>query len=134
MTEDIKLQTDELPEGISAALDKLMANPQIISMVASALGGASPPKVQAESAPATAEPTEQQEEAAPVSAAPSLPSLDKLMPLIGKLAGSSSKSTSFKHEQLLCAIKPYLSPSRCQAIDQIIRISKMSAIIGQLKP
>lgn len=133
MTEDIKLQTDELPENISAALDKLLANPQIISMVASALGGASPPKAQADSAPVMAEQTEPQENTVPASAA-ALPSLDKLLPLIGKLSQTSSRSSSFKHEQLLCAIKPYLSPSRCQAIDQIIRISKMSAIIGQLKP
>ena len=133
MTDEIRSANDELPEGISAAIDKLMANPQLISMVASALGGASPPKAQEETAPVSAE-TDTSSEAQVNVLPPSMPSLDKIIPLIGKLSNTSSGASSFRHEQLLCAIKPYLSPSRCQAIDQIIRISKMSAIIGQLKP
>lgn len=127
MSEHVKLNSDELPEGISAALDKLMANPQLINMVASALGGMS--------APASSDGGEQapkESDAAQVSATPAM-SLDKILPLIGKLSSTSQKGASFKHEQLLCAIKPYLSPARCQAIDGIIRISKMSDIIGQLK-
>ena len=127
MTDEIKTTNDaQLPEGISAAIDKLMANPQIINMVASALGGASVPPP----TPIAAD-TPKEDTAVPTAA---MPQLDKLLPLIGKLSSVSSDKTTFKHEQLLCAIKPYLSPSRCEAIDQIIRISKMSAIIGQLKP
>ena len=127
MTDELKLPNgDQLPEGISAAIDKLRANPQIINMVASALGGASapsPPQGSVDSA---------SEEAAVKAAA--APQIDKILPLIGKLSNAQSDKSTFKHEQLLCAIKPYLSSSRCEAIDQIIRISKMSAIIGQLKP
>ena len=128
MTDEIKLHNeDQLPEGLSAAIDKLMANPQIINMVASALGTPSAPS-----------PSENDEKKTPssndVSTTAAMPQLDKLLPLIGKLSNSSSEKSTFKHEALLCAIKPYLSPSRCQAIDQIIRISKMSALIGQLKP
>ena len=117
MSEDVKAHTDELPEGLSAALDKLMANPQLINMVASALGGAAAP-------PSDTEKKESAENTVPAM------SLDKILPLVGKLSGGGA---SCKHEPLLCAIKPYLSPARCQAIDTIIRISKMSDVIGQLK-
>ena len=126
MTDELKLPNgDQLPEGISAAIDKLMANPQIINMVASALGGASAPS------PSQGEDGSSEEAAVKAAAAPQI---DKILPLIGKLSNAQSDKSTFKHEQLLCAIKPYLSSSRCEAIDQIIRISKMSAIIGQLKP
>ena len=128
MTDEIKVPNEEqLPEGLSAAIDKLMANPQIINMVASALGtpsAPSPSKNDDEKSPP-------KDTAVPTAA---MPQLDKLLPLIGKLSNASSEASTFKHEALLCAIKPYLSHSRCEAIDQIIRISKMSAIIGQLKP
>ena len=126
MTDELKLPNgDQLPEGISAAIDKLMANPQIINMVASALGGASAPS------PSQGEDGSSEEAAVKAAAAPQI---DKILPLIGKLSNAQSDKSTFKHEQLLCAIKPYLSSSRCEAIDQRIRISKMSAIIGQLKP
>ena len=133
MNEQVHIPTDVLPEGISSALDKLLANPQLISMVASALGNnasQSPPA----SSESPSKENEEEEKTVPTVATP-LPSMDALIPLVGKLARNDggTRKSGFKHEQLLCALKPYLSPSRCQAIDHIIRISQMSSIIGQLK-
>ncbi len=126
MNGEIKLPTEELPEGLSAAIDKLMANPQLVSMVASALGGTAKQASPSDTAPVFSD-TNESQDVSPVQ-------LDKLMPLIGMLSGTGTGAAHCKHEQLLCAIKPYLSPSRCQAIDSIIRISKMSSVIGQIKP
>lgn len=131
MTDNVNALKDGLPEGISAALDKLLANPQLMGMVASALKDSAPTP--------SNEPTERDEaapEAAPASAVLSdspVFSPDAILPLIGKLSRTSDSVGSAKHEALLCAIKPYLNPKRCQAIDGIIRISKMSAIVKQLK-
>ena len=42
--------------------------------------------------------------------------------------GAASKRTA-----LLCALKPYLSPKRCEAIDYIDRMSKMGDLIKNIK-
>ena len=36
-------------------------------------------------------------------------------------------------EQLLLSLKPFLSPARCEAVDTIIRISKLGHVLEQLK-
>lgn len=36
-------------------------------------------------------------------------------------------------DNLLLALKPFLSPERCQAIDSMLRIAKLGQILGQLK-
>lgn len=131
MTDNVNTLKDGLPEGISAALDKLLANPQLMGMVASALKDSSPTPTSEQVASEASPP-----ESVPASATASDPpvfSPDAILPLIGKLSRTSESSGNAKHEALLCAIKPYLNPKRCQAIDGIIRISKMSAIVKQLK-
>ena len=122
MTDNVNALKDGLPEGISAALDKLLANPQLMGMVASALKDSTP-------SPPSAEPPRQdiQQQDTPVF------SPDAILPLVGKLSRTPNNVGNAKHEALLCAIKPYLNPKRCQAIDGIIRISKMSAVVKQLK-
>ena len=36
-------------------------------------------------------------------------------------------------DNLLLALKPFLSPERCQAIDSMLRIAKLGEILGQIK-
>ena len=36
-------------------------------------------------------------------------------------------------DNLLLALKPFLSPERCRAIDSMLRIAKLGEILGQLK-
>lgn len=121
MTDNVNAIKDGLPEGISAALDKLLANPQLMGMVASAL------KDSTQAPPQSDNSSDGDMQDVPVF------SPDAILPLVGKLSKASDGIGNAKHEALLCAIKPYLNPKRCQAIDGIIRISKMSAIIKQLK-
>lgn len=46
--------------------------------------------------------------------------------------GTSKKGPSDKRTALLLALRPYLSPSRCEAIDYITRIGKLGDLIKNL--
>ncbi len=115
---------------ISTAISKIMEHPELISMVASVL-----------EEPKNAENVSDPPEAAPTSAekipTPPPDMLASLMPMISKLSSlgkqGDNSSSGIGHEQLLCALKPYLSRSRSEAIDYIIKISKMSSLLKGLK-
>lgn len=61
-----------------------------------------------------------------------------LRPMLGDTAKkegpkSNSAHASDRRMALLCALKPYLSPRRCEAIDYITRISKLGDMMKNLK-
>ena len=43
------------------------------------------------------------------------------------------KSTEDHRNDLLLALKPFLSPERCQAVDTILRIARLGTILRQIK-
>ena len=43
------------------------------------------------------------------------------------------KSIPVCRDNLLIALKPFLSPKRCQAVDSMLRIAKLGEILGQIK-
>ena len=45
----------------------------------------------------------------------------------------SPKSTEDCRNDLLLALRPFLSPERCQAIDTMLRIAKLGTILRQIK-
>lgn len=124
------------PPSLSDALEQIMANPGIISAVASALGGIK----SAESNNVTESESDDVSsgESLSASAAPSpqMPDMSAIVstlaPMMSKLGGNEKRSDSPEHrrtkdrEALLCALKPYVSDGRREAIDHIIRISKLS--------
>ncbi|MBQ8849699.1 MAG: hypothetical protein IJ011_05145 [Clostridia bacterium] len=133
---------------LSDAINKIMANPEIISTVASALGNMNLPKAADQSSDTEKEETEEpknepapETQTAEVSA--SMPDIGALVqslaPMMSKL-GSSGKDRrggesceSAKREALLCALKPYLSQGRREAVDYIIRISQISDILKNIQ-
>ncbi len=138
-----------MPSGFSEMLEKVLANPQIISTVAAALSsspdGAAPVGAgQADDASVLsgAEATTPSADAALTgSAASGAPSLDgiadkipALMNMLGPLLSSSAASghTGGNNEALLCAVKPYLSDGRREAIDYIIKLSRVSEILKNM--
>ena len=127
MTDTASLLKDGLPEGISAALNKLLTNPQLMGMIASTINDTSSPNTKKDGSSTTDEEASESPQELPTL------SPDVILPLVGKLSQASNSSGRSEQEALLCAIKPYLSPKRCQVIDSIIRISKMSAIVRQIK-
>ncbi len=48
-------------------------------------------------------------------------------------AKESPKSVPVCRDNLLLALKPFLSPQRCDAIDSMIRIAKLGEILGHIK-
>ena len=135
-------------DGISDAISKIMEHPELISMVASALSGNTDKS--GSDSERTAEVAAKEESAeAEISDSDSVatgaaPQMNvnadlfaSMMPMISKLSSlntSGGKSgLSSKHEQLLCALKLYVSPSRCQAIDYILKFSQMSGLLRGLK-
>ena len=121
---------DQLPNNIeknipnlSDAIDQIMSHPEWISMVASALG-------KAPSDRESADPPKQEEIQTSVSddAAASIP------PVLSRLSQIKSPLPKGKNTRadLLCALKPYLSPGRQEAIDYMIRISQISDLIKHM--
>lgn len=124
---------------ISAAIDKIMANPELISMVATALS-ASSPTVSAEGSEPLGERAENPDAAeAAVSAAPNIEKLPDIAASLAPLLSSLQKGGGAKHSPhadhracLLSALKPYLSRERCEAIDYMIKLGKLSELFKGL--
>ena len=58
-----------------------------------------------------------------------LPALmSALGPMLGKADGKKDEKTA-----LLLALKPYMSPERCDAIDKLIMFGRISEVIKQLR-
>ena len=120
---------------ISDAIEKLKANPEIISMVASALKGSG---ASAETSSSDGEESTSKETAVIPDVAPNLGELmASLSPILsGMRSNSQSKHTEHKstkdRDALLCALKPYVNESRQLAIDNIIKISQVTDALRHL--
>ena len=117
------------PPALSDAIERIMSNPELISMVASALGkgtsSESEPKSDVEEAPRVQE--------ADASARSELPALvDALGPLLSRSGEGRGESKS-NGACLLRALKPYVSQGRREAIDAMIRISDVSEILKKMR-
>ncbi len=136
------------PPSLSDAINKLMANPEIISMVASTLGNMSAKTAaENEQSEPQKEPSVAEEPSIEASVLPAEPQstgavdLGELMksisPVMSLLGGGSGKVAHSKEadsrEALLCALKPYVSEGRREAIDYIIRISQVSDLMKNMQ-
>ena len=119
---------------LSDAIEKLMANPEIISMVASALGK-----------PAANEDTDkgESEETKAVSIPTPPPDVGNIISALSPLLSGANKSAGGKHhegsdasknrEALLYALRPYISQGRREAIDYILQLSRITELLKQAK-
>ena len=125
-------------------LNALLSNPELLQRMGSILGSMSqaPP-----SADSGGEGTEQavapaalgEGLGAVLSNPAMLEKLPEIMATLKPLMASSPSASSEKpsaeanRERLLLALKPFLSPARCEAVDSILRISKLGAVFQALK-
>ena len=58
--------------------------------------------------------------------------IDKAAPLLRAISGKEQGGTSSRHKALLCALKPYLSPTRCEAADYLLRLWQMGELIKNM--
>ena len=139
MGEKKEQATSVPPLDLSAAIEGILAHPELISMVASTLGKAPP------SSSVTPERAEPPTEASPLAAiAESAPSealpteaISALAPLLSGLGGikKGAPPSAKKDDPRIClllALKPYMSASRCEAIDTMIRLSTISEVLRGL--
>ena len=108
---------------LSSALNEIFSNPQMLSAISSMAqglkNGDSSPQVQAKADEAKSEDTH-------------TASADKLPELLSMLSSGGSGIKQNRRSELLCALKPYLSQSRSDAIDKIIRFSELSSVLKNL--
>ena len=144
----------------SDAMTALLSNPEALGRIAAMIGNltqstdtpVSPLQPQQSSTPPPSDlPTGAVAASAPLpldglGAVLSNPAMMEKLPQImamlkPMLAASTPKgptnappsSPELCRDHLLLALKPFLSPARCEAVDAIIRISKLGAVFQQLK-
>ena len=129
------------PEGLSDTLASVLGNPQIMEKISVILGSPKEDASTSQDAPtSTATDIGIGDALSNPELLAKLPEvISVLRPMIGgneKKEGSPKKespSADDKRLALLCALKPYLSPGRCEAIDYFARISKLSHMIKNIK-
>ncbi len=142
------------PPSLAEAMEKIMAHPELISMVASALGTPNPSASTEQvsyAAVATSEESVADGSADKNVSAPTIEGLHPpassehvpsaewiatLSPLLSGLSGKGIKEKGKGSEDprscLLRALKPYVSQGRREAIEYMIRISQISELLKRL--
>ena len=113
-------------EKLSSALNEIFSNPQMLSAISS-MAQSLKSKESASSATQNENSSETPSEVSPTAN-------DKLPELLNMLSSNSSSVRQSNRSELLCALKPYLSQSRSDAIDKIIRFSELSSVLKNFSP
>lgn len=116
-------------EKLSSALNQIFSNPQMLSAISSM--AQSLKSNNSVAPPVEASATEKEKsEPPPSQSASAIP--EKLPELLNMLSQNSSGIKQSHRSELLCALKPYLSQTRSDAIDKIIRFSELSSVFKAL--
>lgn len=123
---------DQIPELLSS----LMTNKELMEKISAIVGSSS-------------EENDSEKTSAPAASLDGVLSdptimakLPEVISVLRPMLGAPSHKEPPKHQSahandrrmaLLCALKPYLSPKRCEAIDYMTRISKLGDIMKNLK-
>jgi hypothetical protein len=124
MAEAEQIKATETPPALAEALERVMANPELIRTVAAALGKAPPREAPSETEGTPPEATK--------TSPPSLDSVATLAPLLAGLKGGISKPPEDDRTRLLCALKPYVNPHRRDTIDTLLRFSQIAELLRHL--
>ena len=120
-------------EALSSMINTLKENPALLQSIASSLGMASDTESEKadEEVSTLAEQKSEEDSKAPTMS----PEIMKALPTILSLMNGEGKPKSqseANREALLYALKPYLSQSRADAIEKIIRLSRIGDILSGL--
>ncbi len=127
---DISLPSSE---ALSGMINALKENPELLQSIASSLGMANTDKEKGKETVENESTEQKTEEASAASAMP--PEIMKALPTILSLMkgdGKPKSKSEANREALLCALKPYLSKSRADAIEKVIRLSRIGDILSGL--
>lgn len=111
---------------ISATIDKLLANPELINMVASAIGKNVPKE--------STNVEESGKEIAVAKESANMPDvISTLTPVLSALKGKGVQDAKTDRRAcLLGALKPYLCKERCDAIDYMIKLGRISELLKNM--
>ena len=115
--------TIENNDKLSTALNEILSNPQMLSAISSMAKNL---KSTEQDSPKK-DPDEPKNEETALSAG-----LPDIMNLLSGKAHSKGLDQN-RRSELLCALKPYLSQERSDAIDKIIRFSELPSVFKELK-
>ena len=111
-------------EKLSTALNEIFSNPQMLSAISSMAQNL-------KSADSSSTPA--QEKSSPPSDTSSTAQVAEKLPELLNMLSSNNTTVKQTHKnELLCALKPYLSQNRSDAIDKIIRFSELSNVFKNL--
>lgn len=113
------LENDKL----SSALNEIFSNPQMLSAISSMAESLKNDK--------PAQVSQEQDVKEPRSDETRTSSAERLPELLSMLSSGSGIKQN-RRSELLCALKPYLSQGRSEAIDKIIRFSELSSVLKNL--
>lgn len=123
---------------LSNAIERLMANPDLLASVASAIG-LSPPHSLGTQSEASPTKSEGKSDVLPTASTPSGTgdlghAVAALAPLLTGFSGKGGGKSAPDDPRacLLRALKPYVNPRRAEAIDTIIGLSRVSEMIKTL--
>lgn len=120
-------------EGFSKAFSEILSNPEMMSAISSLAKKFKASDTQ-EITPSAAD-TEKEEEKKEEKAEESKETsalVERLPEILGMLSSKNSGIEKNRRSELLCALKPYLSQSRTDAIDRIIKLSELSSVFKNL--
>ena len=141
-----------IPMDLSSMVGKLLSNPQLLTGIASALSGdggeQNGQKIAEETVQKVPQRTEQTARNDAESVSPEGIDIDAITrklpeimgaiaPVMSRTVGGDGKSEGRKRacdnrSCLLNAMKPYMNPQRCEAIDYIIKFSQISEILKNI--
>lgn len=136
--------TNNRTPDLSTVLGELLSNKELMDKIGEIAGNIKPQtEAVAETAPAssTSSPEASAVPAASIDSLLSNPDIMSKLPemisvikplMSGNHEGKSSHAFD-KRLALLAALKPYLSPKRCEAIDYIAKMSKLSETFKEMK-
>lgn len=119
-------------EKLSSTLNEILSNPQMLSAISSIAqglkSGNSAQALEKKDIPSESgrenENTQRNESDASIQS--------KLPELLNMLSQGNGNAKQSQRSELLFALKPYLSQSRSEAIDKIIRFSELSSVFKSL--
>ena len=125
------------PLQVSDAIERLLANPELLSTIATAIGAKPPIEKEAVNTDDTTSKNDTSQARSDTSSDDISAKLPELMstvaPVIASLSGKGGKPPDDDRARLLYALRPYVNPHRREAIETIVQLSRISEIIKSVK-
>ena len=113
------------PDVLSGAISKISEHPELISMVANALGRGSDGGAVQSASQTTGQPTQASPQSSELASL-----IGSIAPVMSALGGKRKRDPREEHrDALLCALKPYLSEDRRQMVDRIMKLGQLGDLL-----